>query len=112
MPPVQLAALGEQPVRAAVRQPVEMFDRVRRDDGAIGNPLVAVFIVRTPAAADIEQLAGQPGVQQFVCIFILEFDQTALSTPVAERFPLILRHLAKRLRAPEGFVAFAQGSVP
>lgn len=89
-----------------------MLNRIWRNDSAVGNPLVTVFVICTSASANIEQLAGKPGMQQLVGIFILELDEAALTAPVAQGFPLILRHLAERLGTPKWFVVFAQSVFP
>jgi hypothetical protein len=68
---------------------------------------VAIVVILATAGADIEQFAGNLGVEQLARILVFQLDQAALGAAVAERFPLVSRHLVKPLGTPKGLILFA-----
>jgi hypothetical protein len=60
-----------------------------------------VSVVATATRAHVEESAGQPCEINVASIVIFDLDQAALSTAVAEGFPLGGRHLFQRLSLPE-----------
>src|SRR5690554_557612 len=58
-------------------------------------------INRTLAGIFVHKTANQISMVNLACVFIFEFVQAAFSATVTQRFPLLLRHLAKALALPE-----------
>jgi len=108
MPPIKIPPLADKTIGATIRQPVQCLDGIGRNDNAIRDASVPVVIVRTPAGADIQKLAAQARMQQFVGVFVLKFDQTALTAPVAERLPLGIAKIMQRFVPPKLVVVSAQ----
>ena len=52
--------------------------------------------------AAIQQAAGHIGVVYFTRVGVFQFQDTALATPVAQRFPFGRTHLAEAFFFPEG----------
>src|SRR5262249_42525090 len=57
MPVPEVLAFVYEPIRAGLRQPIELADRLRRQLHAVGHVLLAVGVVRALARVGVEQLA-------------------------------------------------------
>ena len=101
VPVGQGASFVEQAVGAGVGHPVEVFGIFNGKYGAVGHEFVAVCIVGASAGGHVEQAAGDAGVMNIAGFFDFEFMDAAFCAPVAERFPLLLVHLFKRLSFPK-----------
>jgi hypothetical protein len=89
MPPVEGLAGRELPIRASRRQPVERALGVGVQRDAIRHELVAACVTAAAATVAIEELAGDVGIRDFAGLLVLKLLETAPSTAVAERFPLL-----------------------
>jgi len=81
MPPIEIAALGDQFVAAARRQPVQGADVFGRQPDAVRNLGRTIRVVLAGAGARIEQFAGDMGEIDLAGILILELFQAARAQP-------------------------------
>ncbi len=70
---------------------------------------LAVHIVLAAAQVLVQQLAGDAGGDHLAGHLVLEADQTAQPTAVAEALPLRGGHLFERLGLPEGLLRHDEG---
>src|SRR5690606_31684087 len=70
---------------------------------AVRHAPPAVAVVRAAAALLVQQLAGDVGVVDDAGVLVLELDQTASATSIAQRFELDPAHFVQALRFPERF---------
>ena len=70
-----------------MRKPFESRQIFTGEFDAIGFELKTTLVVLALAGFDVELLAGDVGEIDFVCIFIHQFIETALTTAVTERLP-------------------------
>ena len=108
MPSVQIAALGHEPVGAGVGKPIQSLDIVGIERDAVLDALFAPPIVGAAAGGDVEQPAGERRLVDFAGIVVLELQEAAACTAVAERFPLLSRHLGQPLSSPKRCIVVGQ----
>src|SRR5437660_42642 len=101
MPPIEIAALGDEAIAAARRQPVEGVNIGWRQADAVRNLVGAVWIVLAGTGAGLEQAAGDMGEVDLAGILVLELLQAAARAAVAQAFPFGVRHFVQRLGFPE-----------
>src|SRR6185437_11672671 len=116
VPPGEVLALGDPPIAAGGRQPVNRAHRRRGQVHAVGHPARAVGVVAAPAGFEVEQAAGDVGERQLAGVVVTQLVQAAPPAAVAQRLPLGAGHLLQRLGLPErggrghGWTAYAQRS--
>ena len=101
VPPVEVAALGNQAVGAGAWQPVDGAHVLWRQPDAIGHARQPVGIVRAATGRAVEQATADARPVDLAGILVLELRQAALAAAVAKRFPLRGAHRLKRRRLPE-----------
>ena len=101
MPAGQVETVGETPVRTAARQPFVSVFFVRRQYQAVRDLLRTIRIIRAAAGIDIEQAAGNVGIEDVITVLILHLVHATKPTAVAQRLPLVGRHLGQRFAFPE-----------
>ena len=77
---------------------------VVRQIHAVAHELDAIRVIGASAGADVQKPARQSGVMQLARIGVLQLDQAAERTAVAQRLPLPIRHLGEGLAAPKGLI--------
>ena len=105
VPPPKIVTLIEEAIGTGLGEPPKTADITGREFNAVGDMVLPVVVVRAPAGSKIEQLAGQTRDGDFASIFILELDQTALPTAVAERFPFRWGHLIQGFGLPKRLIS-------
>ena len=94
-------AFGQPAVGAASRQKTLVHDVVGGDHDTLGNPDHTVAIVAASTRCAIEKAARHRGEPHSPAPGIPELVQTAATTTVAQRLPLLGGHLRQRLAGPE-----------
>ena len=102
VPVRQILALGLQAVGAGLGHPVELLHQVGVEREAGGHQHRALGVASAARGVAIEQLAGDVGVEDLFGVFILKLEQAAAPAAVAQRLPLLARHLGEGFCFPEG----------
>ena len=84
MPIRQVVAVREQPVCAALRQPVVSLFIAGRQYETVGNELGAIRVVSAATGLCIEQLAGEIRVEQLARILVFYLVHAAKRATVAQ----------------------------
>ncbi len=101
MPPMKFAAFVDQPIGAGRRHPGNLLDIAGREDDAIRYEALAFSIARASAGPQVEQPAGDVRKVYLPGLHILELQETATATAVAQGLPLLTGHFAKGFCFPE-----------
>jgi len=101
MPPGQVPALIDKPVRTCFGKPCEATHAFRGQLDAILNLILPGAVTAAPARPEIEELASKARNRNIASILVFEFDEAALPAAVAQRFPFCRGHFLKALRLPE-----------
>ena len=101
MPPIEVAALGHEPIGAGGRQPAPVAGVLGRDALAIVHAARAMGIVGAAAGLAIEEPAGDVGIIDAGGVFVLELDQTAARAAVAQALPFGAGHFREGFGEPE-----------
>ena len=110
VPPVEIVALGNQPVGAGRRKPVDRPDGLGGQLHAIRHDRPSIVVILAAAGSRIKQAASHGGPVDFACVLVLELGQAAFAAAVAKRLPLLGRHRLERQALPErGFHEAAFG---
>lgn len=112
VPPVQVAAVGEEPVGAGRRQPGDAAHRARREPHAVAHLLLPVLVVAAAAALRVEQPAGDVGEEGRARALLLQLVEAAAPAAVAQAFPFARAHLLERLAPPERGFGVGHDSKP
>src|SRR5208337_4981761 len=101
MPPRQVPALVDKPVRTCFGKPCEAAHAFGRELDAVLNLVLPGAVTGALARPEIEELASKARNGNVAGILIFEFDQAALPAAVAQRFPFCRGHFLKALRLPK-----------
>src|SRR5581483_3259163 len=101
MPPIEIAALGEELVGACRRQPDDTADIARGEPHAILHPALPMAVVAAAASLRVEQPAGHVGEERAPGPLFLELVEAAAAAAVAQALPFGAGHLRERLAFPE-----------
>src|SRR5690625_1139750 len=88
-------------VGTGVGQPVVFGHRVGRQTMAVGHPLGAVFVVHAAHGFQVQEFAGHAVDGDLAVVDLAQ--QAALSTTIAQGFPLLAVELAEGVALPEFF---------
>ena len=102
VPGMKLLAFLPQPVGAGGRHPIDdSVDVVGIEDDAVGNDLRARLVVAAAAEFKVEQPAGDVGELDILRAVLLELEQAAKATAVAQGLPLAAVQVLERETFPE-----------
>ena len=87
MPPGKIAALGDQAIGAARRQPGEFADLGWGQFDAVAHFAAPVRIIGAAAGSLVEEFAGDVGEMNFTGVLILQLDKAAAAAAIAQAFP-------------------------
>src|SRR5436305_7873565 len=95
------------PVRAGLRQPIQIVEIGAIELHAVGDALHPVLVIEATPVPAVEQLAGNIGGIEQPRLLVLELVDAAAAAPVAQSFPLTTiergeRFLPKRRAAVHG----------
>lgn len=88
MPPGKIAALSDQAIGAAGRQPWEFADLGWGQFDAVAHFAAPVRIISAAAGSLIEEFTRDVGEMNFTRVFILQLDKAAAAAAIAQAFPL------------------------
>src|SRR6185312_8293148 len=91
----------DQAVGTGLGEPVHLGHHSWGELDAIRHDLLAVLVVLAARGLGVEQLAAGVGLGELARALELELVDAAHAAAVAQRFPLLLRHLGQRLALPE-----------
>jgi hypothetical protein len=94
----------QQAIGAAGRHEINFIEIVFRQFDTIGHQLGALGIMSAATALAIKQIANNIGEDNFIRVFILQFNQTAFGAAIAQRFPLRVVHLGQWHGLPKRFL--------
>ncbi len=97
MPAGKRLAMRHPPIAARVGQPAHVMHILGRDLDAIGHVRLPVCVIRAAVRIEAQIAAGHVAEGNFVCILVLHANLAAQATAIADRLPLLGRHLTKRL---------------
>src|SRR5215510_3782932 len=101
MPPIEIAAFGDETIATARRQPAEGSHIFGSEANAIGNLGGTVLVILAGTGARIEQAAGDVGEVDLAGILVFELFQAAARATVAQALPFGVGHFLQRLGFPE-----------
>ncbi|MNT69012.1 hypothetical protein D3C72_2072880 [compost metagenome] len=102
MPPVEVAALGDEAIGAGRRQPGDLVDALDGQLDAVRHGRLAVFIVLAATALPVEQATGDRREHHVAGVPVLELVETAQAAAVAQPLPFGKAHLGQALGLPVG----------
>src|SRR5262249_6338092 len=110
MPPIEIAAFGEQHIGARRRQPFDAFEILRRQPDAIVDTFESVLIVAAAAAMPVQQPASYIGVESHGRRFVVfKLIEAAASAAIAKAFPFRIGHFVQWLAPPKWNLVGAVG---
>ena len=103
MPPEKRLSLRKQPIRTGLGHPAQFCDVGCCYFHAVGHIALSIGVIAALAGIVVEKPTGHIRERVFAGVGILQLEQAALATTVAERFPLRIRHVLESLGLPERF---------
>src|SRR6185312_767959 len=91
----------DQAVGTGLGEPVHLGHHSWGELDAIRHDLLAVLVVLAARGLGVEQLAAGVGLGELAGALVFELVDAAHAAAVAQRLPLLLGHLGKRLALPE-----------
>ena len=102
MPGGEVFSFEQQAVAACFGEPVHGFEVFGGHGDALFFCGISVGIIQAAAVVRVEEAAGDPGVYNFVRIFVLQFVKAAQAAAGTDGFPLLGSHLSEGCVLPEG----------